>query len=108
AVVVALADVPARLALAPVETPVGAWTALLGVPAGVALLRSGKRDRTGRRPGRDTGLQGPREAGSRYTGTPGEEPRAVREASIASTPEGDGPSGVLHPIHGTTAAEEAR
>jgi iron complex transport system permease protein len=40
AVVVAVADVPARLALAPVETPVGAWTALLGVPAGVALLRS--------------------------------------------------------------------
>ncbi|MFF1273251.1 FecCD family ABC transporter permease [Streptomyces marokkonensis] len=47
AVVVAVADVPARLALAPVETPAGAWTALFGVPAGVALLRSG----TGR-PGR--------------------------------------------------------
>ncbi|MGC9543960.1 FecCD family ABC transporter permease [Streptomyces sp. UG1] len=43
AVVVAVADLPARLALAPVETPVGAWTALLGVPAGVALLRSGNR-----------------------------------------------------------------
>ncbi|CAL9363003.1 Vitamin B12 import system permease protein BtuC [Streptomyces sp. enrichment culture] len=41
AAVVAVADVPARLALAPVETPAGAWTALLGVPAGVALLRSG-------------------------------------------------------------------
>ncbi|MFV0137607.1 FecCD family ABC transporter permease [Streptomyces sp. HMX87] len=39
AVTVAVADVPARLALAPVETPAGAWTALLGVPAGVALLR---------------------------------------------------------------------
>ncbi|WP_267132755.1 FecCD family ABC transporter permease [Streptomyces durbertensis] len=39
AVVVVVADVPARLALAPVETPVGAWTALLGVPAGVLLLR---------------------------------------------------------------------
>ena len=39
AAVVAVADVPARLALAPVETPAGAWTALLGVPAGVALLR---------------------------------------------------------------------
>ncbi|MBC9714718.1 iron ABC transporter permease [Streptomyces sp. TRM66268-LWL] len=39
AVVVAVADVPARLALAPVETPAGAWTALLGVPAGVALMR---------------------------------------------------------------------
>ncbi|MEU3602336.1 iron ABC transporter permease [Streptomyces sp. NPDC006798] len=39
ALVVAWADLPARLALAPVETPVGAWTALLGVPAGVLLLR---------------------------------------------------------------------
>lgn len=37
--VVACADLPARLALAPVETPVGAWTALLGVPAGVALMK---------------------------------------------------------------------
>ncbi|WP_461085946.1 FecCD family ABC transporter permease [Streptomyces deserti] len=50
AAVVAVADVPARLALAPVETPAGAWTALLGVPAGVALLRSG-----GRRAGVDPG-----------------------------------------------------
>ncbi|MFE5832149.1 FecCD family ABC transporter permease [Streptomyces sp. NPDC056508] len=51
AVVVAVADVPARLALAPVETPAGAWTALLGVPAGVALMRSGRRGRTtGRAP----------------------------------------------------------
>ncbi|MEU8674859.1 iron ABC transporter permease [Streptomyces sp. NPDC048560] len=39
ALVVLCADQPARLALAPVETPVGAWTALLGVPAGVALMR---------------------------------------------------------------------
>ncbi|MFH8371564.1 FecCD family ABC transporter permease [Streptomyces sp. NPDC018031] len=39
ALVVACADQPARLALAPVETPVGAWTALLGVPAGVVLLK---------------------------------------------------------------------
>ncbi|MET9514886.1 iron ABC transporter permease [Streptomyces sp. NPDC002994] len=39
ALVVLCADQPARLALAPVETPVGAWTALLGVPVGVALLR---------------------------------------------------------------------
>ncbi|MDG9715566.1 iron ABC transporter permease [Streptomyces sp. DH24] len=50
AVVVAVADVPARLALAPVETPAGAWTALLGVPAGVALLRSGGPRRTSKRP----------------------------------------------------------
>ncbi|MFI8165640.1 FecCD family ABC transporter permease [Streptomyces sp. NPDC085931] len=49
AVVVIVADVPARLALAPVETPAGAWTALLGVPAGVALMRSGGRGRTVRR-----------------------------------------------------------
>jgi iron complex transport system permease protein len=48
AVVVTAADVPARLALAPVETPVGAWTALLGVPAGVALMRSGGRRRARR------------------------------------------------------------
>ncbi|MDK1475266.1 iron ABC transporter permease [Streptomyces sp. 549] len=45
AVVVVVADLPARLALAPVETPVGAWTALLCVPAGVLLLRSGRRAR---------------------------------------------------------------
>jgi iron complex transport system permease protein len=51
AAVVAVADVPARLALAPVETPAGAWTALLGVPAGVALLRSGRRRPVGRRGG---------------------------------------------------------
>lgn len=41
ALAVAVADLPARLALAPVETPVGAWTALLGVPVGVALTRGG-------------------------------------------------------------------
>ncbi|MGV9499326.1 iron chelate uptake ABC transporter family permease subunit [Streptomyces sp. NPDC003642] len=49
AVVAMAADVPARLALAPVETPAGAWTALLGVPAGVALMRSGSRRRPLRR-----------------------------------------------------------
>ncbi|MGW8990965.1 FecCD family ABC transporter permease [Streptomyces zhihengii] len=60
AVVVTVADVPARLALAPVETPVGAWTALLGVPAGVALMRSGRR--RGRAEGRaaTTVSRGPR------------------------------------------------
>lgn len=47
AVIVACADLPARLALAPIETPVGAWTALLGVPAGAVLLkvRTGTRTR---------------------------------------------------------------
>ncbi|PJE93932.1 iron ABC transporter [Streptomyces carminius] len=48
AAVVVCADLPARLALAPVETPVGAWTALLGVPAGVVLLRTGRGGRTDR------------------------------------------------------------
>nr|WP_251067477.1 iron ABC transporter permease [Streptomyces sp. ISL-36] len=43
ALIVICADQPARLALAPIETPVGAWTALLGVPAGVALLRTGAK-----------------------------------------------------------------
>ncbi|MYW34870.1 iron chelate uptake ABC transporter family permease subunit, partial [Streptomyces sp. SID2119] len=43
AVVVLCADQPARLALAPVETPVGAWTALVGVPVGVVLLKRGRR-----------------------------------------------------------------
>ncbi|MGW0915373.1 FecCD family ABC transporter permease [Streptomyces sp. NPDC002784] len=64
AVVVAVADVPARLALAPVETPVGAWTALLGVPAGVALLRWGnRRPAARRRPAVSTG-SGPAPEGS--------------------------------------------
>ncbi|WP_343240303.1 iron chelate uptake ABC transporter family permease subunit [Streptomyces sp. SID14515] len=49
AIVVLCADQPARLALAPVETPVGAWTALVGVPVGVVLLKRG------RRPARDRG-----------------------------------------------------
>ncbi|MDQ0988492.1 iron complex transport system permease protein [Streptomyces sp. V2I9] len=42
AMVVLCADQPARLTLAPVETPVGAWTALVGVPAGVLLLKRGR------------------------------------------------------------------
>ncbi|MER5419145.1 FecCD family ABC transporter permease [Streptosporangium roseum] len=39
AAVTAAADLAARLALAPVETPLGAWTALVGVLAGAMLLR---------------------------------------------------------------------
>lgn len=39
ALITVWADQAARLALKPVETPVGAWTALIGVPAGVVLLR---------------------------------------------------------------------
>ncbi|MFI8907388.1 FecCD family ABC transporter permease [Streptomyces albidoflavus] len=46
AVVVVCADLPARLLLAPVETPVGAWTALFGVPVGVALLKWRAPDRS--------------------------------------------------------------
>lgn len=57
AVITVWADQAARLALMPVETPVGAWTALIGVPAGVALLRTGRR--SGRRDGpRRTGRAG--------------------------------------------------
>ncbi|MFE3431505.1 FecCD family ABC transporter permease [Streptomyces sp. NPDC059171] len=50
AIVVLCADQPARLALAPVETPVGAWTALVGVPIGVVLLKRGRRPARGRGP----------------------------------------------------------
>ncbi|MFJ4687011.1 FecCD family ABC transporter permease [Streptomyces sp. NPDC088789] len=55
ALIVLCADQPARLALAPVETPVGAWTALLGVPVGVALLRT---RRGTRKPGRSAAHSG--------------------------------------------------
>ncbi|MEU3938044.1 iron chelate uptake ABC transporter family permease subunit, partial [Streptomyces sp. NPDC029044] len=65
AAVVTVADVPARLALAPVETPAGAWTALLGVPAGVALMRSGGRGRSARSaPSVRKAPHGPRTAAS--------------------------------------------
>ncbi|WP_258564158.1 FecCD family ABC transporter permease [Streptomyces himalayensis] len=66
-VVVAVADLPARLALAPVETPAGAWTALLGVPAGVALLRSGNRRPTARR--RSAGSEARTSAGAESRGS---------------------------------------
>ncbi|MEV0585191.1 iron chelate uptake ABC transporter family permease subunit [Nonomuraea sp. NPDC050310] len=39
AALTAAADLAARVALAPVETPLGAWTALAGVLAGAVLLR---------------------------------------------------------------------
>ncbi|MFD3736167.1 FecCD family ABC transporter permease [Streptomyces sp. NPDC058632] len=81
AVVVAVADVPARLALAPVETPVGAWTSLFGVPVGVALLRSGKRRPRAAQPGR---------------------------RGDGEMPEDDGASGTPLPARGTTTSEEAR
>ncbi|KES03927.1 iron ABC transporter [Streptomyces toyocaensis] len=88
AVVVAVADVPARLALAPVETPAGAWTALLGVPAGVALMRSGTRapKRPRRRPRGCSGERPP--APGRDPGT-GRAVPAVRDAGtpVRRTPE---------------------
>ncbi len=39
ALVVVIADLVARLALAPIETPLGAWTAMAGVVGGLALAR---------------------------------------------------------------------
>jgi iron complex transport system permease protein len=81
AVVVCAADVPARLALAPVETPVGAWTALLGVPAGVALLRTGGRTRPRRRTAPTAG-EGPATAPDTPAG-PAVRQRDRRAAGVA-------------------------
>ncbi|MFZ4300162.1 FecCD family ABC transporter permease [Streptomyces cinereoruber] len=106
AVVVAVADVPARLALAPVETPAGAWTALLGVPAGVALMRSGRRTRRAGRRSTDPAavLVRPRE------------PLAAAPATAVGTgplarPDGPGArdaGGVPPRPAGTTGTEDAR
>ncbi len=75
AVVVLCADQPARLALAPVETPVGAWTALVGVPVGVVLLKRGRRAARGRDrgpasagPASDASLPVPGQAGGPVRG----------------------------------------
>ncbi|MEG8275341.1 FecCD family ABC transporter permease [Streptomyces sp. AHA2] len=87
AAVVTVADVPARLALAPVETPAGAWTALLGVPAGVALMRSKGR---GRKAGVAVTRHGSRAAVPRPPG----EPPGSRKASDAP---GDGDAGAPPP-----------
>ncbi|MEU9554215.1 FecCD family ABC transporter permease [Streptomyces fumanus] len=87
AAVVAVADVPARLALAPVETPAGAWTALLGVPAGVALLRSGRRGSGGGRAG------GGPAAGSRAVGGGAGGGPAGAPSVSAVRPEGTPASG---------------
>ncbi|MFI6012284.1 FecCD family ABC transporter permease [Streptomyces sp. NPDC051243] len=89
AVVVAVADVPARLALAPVEMPVGAWTALLGVPAGVALLRSGNRRPAVRR--RAAGADVGRAAGSGAGGAAGAD--AVSPAPQGAQAAPSAPSG---------------
>ncbi|MCX2923290.1 FecCD family ABC transporter permease [Streptomyces sp. NEAU-W12] len=113
AVVVTVADVPARLALAPVETPAGAWTALLGVPAGVALMRSGGRGRTTRRgtaasAAVRTLLHGPRTVTS---GAADRTPCAgVQENAHRDGPGARGPGGAL-PLssgtRGTTGTEDA-
>jgi iron complex transport system permease protein len=111
AVVVVVADVPARLALAPVETPAGAWTALLGVPAGVVLMRSGGRGRTARRGPAPSDavpepLPGPRTAaagaadGVPRTGVPD---GAHRDGSGCG-----GPSGACTSPSGATGPEDVR
>ncbi|MFB7227706.1 FecCD family ABC transporter permease [Streptomyces fimicarius] len=64
AIVVLCADQPARLALAPVETPVGAWTALVGVPVGVVLLKRGRRQAGDPGPGAPSASGGSPEPGS--------------------------------------------
>ncbi|MGW0842275.1 FecCD family ABC transporter permease [Streptomyces sp. NPDC002787] len=125
AVVVAVADVPARLALAPVETPVGAWTSLFGVPVGVALLRSGKRRPKAARPAAGSEAEPPRQPGAGSAAGRSEQPGAGSEAAHVGSPgaepspksgrrghgegsEGDGPSGTRLPVSGTTTSEEAR
>ncbi|CQR60266.1 Fe(3+)-citrate import system permease protein yfmE [Streptomyces leeuwenhoekii] len=101
AVVVTAADVPARLALAPVETPVGAWTALLGVPAGVALMRSGGRGRGRARRATVAGAAvrtAPQDVPSgSVSGVPRPEvpghTRGIREAGGGAAPVPGGPTG---------------
>ncbi|MGW4203694.1 FecCD family ABC transporter permease [Streptomyces sp. NPDC004726] len=111
AVVVTAADVPARLALAPVETPAGAWTALLGVPAGIALMRSGRRDRTTRR-GRagSAVVRGlPREPRTAASVSAGEMPHAGGQEN--ARPRGAGArrvGGALPPAVETTGTEDTR
>ncbi|PNG21795.1 FecCD family ABC transporter permease [Streptomyces cahuitamycinicus] len=111
AVVVVVADVPARLALAPVETPAGAWTALLGVPAGVALMRSGGRRRAVRRgPAAPAAarepLPGPRKTAS---GAADEVPHASASNHLRRDDPGcGGPGDTSAPPLRTTSAEDVR
>ncbi|MER7576566.1 iron ABC transporter permease [Streptomyces sp. NPDC126514] len=107
AVVVAVADVPARLALAPVETPVGAWTALLGVPAGVALLRSGKRRPTARRrPGIAAAGSSPEGAQAALAGRAEEEADTGTPECVPRNDQGSAKASVSRGA--PTEAEEAR
>ncbi|MDL5206141.1 iron ABC transporter permease [Streptomyces sp. ALI-76-A] len=111
AVVVMVADVPARLALAPVETPAGAWTALLGVPAGVALMRSGGRGRAARRgPAAPAAVRepvpGPRKA---PPAAADDLPRTgASDPASRGEPGNGGPGGVGPPPARTTGTEDAR
>ncbi|MFJ3933981.1 FecCD family ABC transporter permease [Streptomyces sp. NPDC090029] len=111
AVVVVVADVPARLALAPVETPAGAWTALLGVPAGIALMRSSGRGRAARRgaavsSGAREPLPGPRKAAS---GAGEDVPRTGASDDVGGdTPRRGGLDGGCPPASGATRTEDAR
>ncbi|MER6696507.1 MULTISPECIES: FecCD family ABC transporter permease [Streptomyces] len=84
AIVVLCADQPARLALAPVETPVGAWTALVGVPVGVVLLKRG------RRPAGDPGPEALSTSGS--SPEPGTAAVPVGRSVSGSSPVPGGPS----------------
>jgi iron complex transport system permease protein len=113
AVVVAVADVPARLALAPVETPVGAWTALLGVPAGVALLRSGRRRPTARRPAAGTAAahsasQNAGRVPPEASGEPSQSSTEARGRVRRGRPGRDGPSQVSASPGEATGVEEVR
>lgn len=91
AIVVLCADQPARLALAPVETPVGAWTALVGVPVGVVLLKRGKRPAGDPGPEALSASEGSPEPGSAAVpvGTPVPGSRSVS----GNSPVPGGPSG---------------
>ncbi|MFD8521641.1 FecCD family ABC transporter permease [Streptomyces capillispiralis] len=103
AVAVTAADVPARLALAPVETPVGAWTALLGVPAGVALMRSGGRTRARRATAGSTAVPAP-VPGVRAVPSGAGAPRDAH----AEKSGGGGPAGARPAPAGPTGTEDAR
>ncbi|MGY5006431.1 FecCD family ABC transporter permease [Streptomyces griseus] len=109
AIVVLCADQPARLALAPVETPVGAWTALVGVPVGVVLLKRGRRPAgdpgpealsasgSSPEPGTAAGPVGPPVPGSRSVSGSSPVPGGPSASGIPSAPRGpqDVPGAVL-------------
>ncbi|WP_257137653.1 iron ABC transporter permease [Streptomyces sp. st115] len=109
AIVVLCADQPARLALAPVETPVGAWTALVGVPVGVVLLKRGRRPAgdpgpealsasgSSPEPGTAAGPVGPPVPGSRSVSGSSPVPGGPSASGIPSAPRGpqDVPGTVL-------------